>query len=233
MNHSDSIKAIAPAIVAAQAELKAAPKDTTNPFFKSKYADLGGCMDTLRPVLAAHKLALIQSPSVGGEIVSVETTLLHDSGEWISCMLSCHPKDNGPQSIGSAITYLRRYGLALPGLVTEADDDGNAAQPAPKSHPAPKPAPTPTDAAKTAARDAMLADMPVMQPTPPAFALTDAQKTALTAALAKESIEQATVKVWRLKWLGPEMNQMTYDTIMRTLSETPELIKENREPLPF
>jgi hypothetical protein len=130
MHHSESILKISPAIVAAQAELRAAPKDSANPFFKSHYADLASCMEALRAVLHKAKLAILQFPSVieEGRIVSVETTLIHESGEWFSCSLSCQPKDAGPQSIGSAITYLRRYGLALTGLVTDEDDDGNTAQ---------------------------------------------------------------------------------------------------------
>ena len=238
MNHSESVAAIAPAIVAAQAELKAAPKDTANPFYKSKYADLGGCMDTLRPVLGAHKLAVLQPPAVDNGIVSVETMLLHESGEWISCTLSCQPKDTGPQSIGSAITYLRRYGLALTGLVTEADDDGNAAQPGSKSHPAaaaPKAAPVDPD--KVAARDAMLADMHGVPPstptTPPAWVLSDAHKAEITTACKANGIDNATLKKWRVAQCGEKWSQQVYDEIIRTLSVDPAAIIEGRQSLPF
>ena len=125
MNHSESIAKIAPALVSAQAELKAAPKSSDNPFFSSKYADLAECMETLREPLHKNGLAIVQFPSTG-EMVSVETVLLHESGEWFSCALSCRPKDYSPQAVGSSVTYLRRYGLALTGLVSEEDDDGNA-----------------------------------------------------------------------------------------------------------
>ena len=129
MNHSESMSKIAPAICAAQAELQSAPRESSNPFFNSKYADLATCMETLRPVLSKNGLAIVQLPGNGDAVVTVETVLLHSSGEWVSAVAGCKPKDMSPQAVGSAITYLRRYGLAIIGLVTEADDDGNSAQP--------------------------------------------------------------------------------------------------------
>lgn len=127
MLKSESIAAISAALVEAQAAIKAAPKDKDNPFYKSKYADLATCMEAIREPLHTNSLAICQLPEmVDGQIV-VETVLLHKSGEWIGCKLSCRPKDDGPQSAGSAITYLRRYGLAIVGLASEEDDDANAA----------------------------------------------------------------------------------------------------------
>jgi hypothetical protein len=129
MTHSESIKAIAPAIVVAQGELQSAPRDSSNPYFNSKYADLATCMDTLRPVLAKNGLAILQFPLMNKTdlIVAVETVLLHISGEWFSTLATCTVKDTLAQTVGAATTYLRRYGLAIIGLVTDDDDDGNAA----------------------------------------------------------------------------------------------------------
>lgn len=128
MQHSESIQNIAVALVAAQALLKAAPKDKENPYFSSKYADLASCMETLREPMHENGLAITQLPSMAEGKVLVETVLIHKTGEWISCTLACTPKDEGPQAAGSAITYLRRYGLAVIGLVSEEDDDGNSAE---------------------------------------------------------------------------------------------------------
>jgi hypothetical protein len=124
MKHSESMAKIAPAIVAAQSELKSVSREKVNPYFKSKYADLAACMDILKPILSKNGLAVIQCPEESDK-VRVDTTLLHVSGEWITCSAVCAPKDMAPQSVGSAITYLRRYGLAIIGLVTDDDDDGN------------------------------------------------------------------------------------------------------------
>jgi hypothetical protein len=127
MLRSESIKNIAQAVVSAQGQLVSAPKNSENPYFNSKYADLATCMDTLRPVLSKNGLAVMQFPVTSETQLEVETVLMHNSGEWIACQVGCRPKDMSPQSIGSAITYLRRYGLSVIGLVTDADDDGNAA----------------------------------------------------------------------------------------------------------
>ena len=163
---SQSIGNLAAALAAAQAEMKPASKNATNPFLRNKYADLQSCFEACNSVLPTHKLAISQIviPAEAGHI-SVQTVLMHESGEWISsvCTLPCivpvskdgKPSVNAAQAAGSAITYARRYGLtAIVGLATD-DDDGNAAgqpvqpqaqRPAPKpapKKPAPQPAPAP------------------------------------------------------------------------------------------
>lgn len=123
MAQSSEIDKLAAALVKAQAEFTHAKKDSANPFFKSKYADLATCIDVVRPVLAKYGLAVIQ-PCNG---TALETIILHESGQWISGSLTLTPVDNKPQSVGSAITYGRRYCLqAMLGLASE-DDDGNSA----------------------------------------------------------------------------------------------------------
>jgi hypothetical protein len=124
MDKSESIKELASALAAFQAEVANVKKDSTNPFFKSKYASLENIIDTARPFLAKHGLAFSQLPSGENEL---STTLMHKSGEWLSATAKINPKDTSPQAQGSAITYMRRYALsALLGLATEDDDDGNA-----------------------------------------------------------------------------------------------------------
>ena len=106
-----------------------ASKDGKNPHFRSTYATLSSVIDATRPVLARHKIAILQLATSEGKTARVETRLIHESGEWISATSTAEARDASPQSIGSAQTYLRRYGLqAIAGIAAE-DDDGEAAQP--------------------------------------------------------------------------------------------------------
>lgn len=122
-----SIKNIVAALVAFQGALTPPKKDTDNPYFKSKYADLAGVWESCRPLMLANGLALVQAPSTEGNIVTVKGTLYHVSGESISSVLTASAKDSLPQSIGSAITYLRRYQMCSMLGVAAEDDDGAAA----------------------------------------------------------------------------------------------------------
>lgn len=117
----------AKAFVAAQKATEAVKKAATNPHFRSKYADLAEVVEATVPALNANGIAVMQSPGFNGELVTVTTTLLHESGAYVSGTLSMRPTKNDPQGIGSAITYARRYALlAMTGAAPE-DDDGNAA----------------------------------------------------------------------------------------------------------
>lgn len=125
---STTIAELAKALCKAQGEMKNAPKDTVNPFFKSHYADLASCWEALRPVLSKNGLSVTQYTNVSQDGTVLVTLLLHASGEWIRGTYPIHPKDNSPQALGSAITYAKRYALqAITGLASD-DDDGNAAQ---------------------------------------------------------------------------------------------------------
>jgi hypothetical protein len=137
MKSSESIGLIAPAIVKAAADLGPVVKDATNPAFRNKYATLDAIMEQVRPVLAAHGLAVMQGvlhpETDGGRVVgiAVETRLLHLSGEWMASIVVVPVEKPTAQGAGSAISYGRRYGLsAMLGLTAE-DDDGNSAS-APK-----------------------------------------------------------------------------------------------------
>jgi len=125
MTRSDSIINLAKALCAMQAELKPAPKDSSNPFLKSKYADLATVWETCRGPLTKNGLSVAQFASAEDKEVTITTMLLHTSGEFLSSDLTVQAKESTPQGIGSAITYARRYGLsALIGLCSEEDDDG-------------------------------------------------------------------------------------------------------------
>lgn len=125
---SESIAALAAALSKAQADITGALKDSSNPFFKSKYADLASCWDACRKQLAANNLAVIQTTEVTEAGTVLVTILAHASGEWMRGTLPVVTKDNGPQAQGSGITYARRYALAAIVGLAQIDDDAEAAQ---------------------------------------------------------------------------------------------------------
>lgn len=134
MKHSESMAAIGAALVKAQAEIKAVPKESVNPHFKSRFASLDAITDAVKPVLSKHGLSVIQGtvPTTDetGELKTlvVETMLLHSSGEWISNAVAIPLDKATAQGAGSAVTYGRRYGLAAFFCITnDEDDDGHEA----------------------------------------------------------------------------------------------------------
>lgn len=134
MNQSESIAKIAAALAKAQGSIKSAPKDSKNPHFNSKYADLASVVDACKEQLSLNEIAVVQAPSAEGNVVKMATTLLHSSGEWLeSALLSVQARDAGPQAVGSCITYLRRYQLASMVGVAPDDDDAEAAEGRPRS----------------------------------------------------------------------------------------------------
>ena len=128
-------KNIATALAAAQMDMGKAMKDSNNPFFNSKYADLGSVMDACLPALNKNGIAVIQ-PIVENELGrSQKTIFLHASGESLETIVPLILSKNDMQGLGSAMTYARRYGLmSLAGIAPE-DDDGNAAANAAPKHP--------------------------------------------------------------------------------------------------
>ena len=128
MQKSESIKELASALAKAQAKLQVAKKESENPFFHSKYADLSSVWAACREALTSNGLSVVQVGKTGNNGASyLETILLHDSDEWISGELPLLPIRQDPQAIGSALTYARRQGLsAIVGLCTEEDDDAEA-----------------------------------------------------------------------------------------------------------
>ena len=125
---SENINELALALSKAQASITGALKDSANPFFKRKYADLASCWDACRRQLTDNGLCVIQTTDVVGEMVVVRTTLAHSSGQWVSGILPVKAKDDGPQAQGSGVSYSRRYALcAIVGLA-QIDDDAEAAQ---------------------------------------------------------------------------------------------------------
>lgn len=127
MKTSESLKTIGPALLKAQTLMGGATKGASNPYFKSKYADLGAVLEACKELLNTNGIVILQ-PHVTNEMGSfVETTLLHaESGEFVtSATKIVYAKEGDPQAQGSAITYARRYGLQSLLSIPAEDDDGN------------------------------------------------------------------------------------------------------------
>jgi hypothetical protein len=129
VKQSAEIAALTKALVAVQAAVEPVSKDSENPHFHNRYVSLDSLLDYVRPLLSSHGLALIQG---GGEVTSggltVTTTIVHESGQWISSSFVMPLEKQTAQAAGSAITYGKRYGVsALLALSTDEDDDGAAA----------------------------------------------------------------------------------------------------------
>ncbi len=182
MFHSESIASMAKDLVKAQAGITGVAKDGNNPIFRSKYITLDSILLAVRPVLSQYNIFLTQSvhdysTTADGVItsVTVRTSLLHSSGEWIANEVTVPVNPavdrNGKvqavdaHRIGSSITYGRRYSLSALLGIGEDDDDGNTASGYQNQSQAPqqplkqpqapqpaqsKPAPPPMPKAKTA-----------------------------------------------------------------------------------
>lgn len=122
------IKNLASALVKAQAEMSGAKKDSSNPFFKSKYADLASVDAAIGPAAAKHGLGYIQVAHNHESAAAIETIIVHESGETFACGVVVVPVAKADaQGFGSAMTYARRYSLSAAFGVCPEDDDGNAA----------------------------------------------------------------------------------------------------------
>jgi hypothetical protein len=122
------MKNIATALVKAQKAFGPALKSSTNPHFKSKYADLSACVEAVIEGLNEAGIAMIQRTSEDMNGVTVETVFIHESGEMLECgKLHVPASKQDPQGYGSALTYARRYSLMAACGIAPEDDDGNAA----------------------------------------------------------------------------------------------------------
>lgn len=132
METSEQIKSIGAALGVFHTKVAKIAKTDSNPFFKSKYAGLPSILEAIQKPLEESNLVFTQHPDGG----NLTTMLIHtESGEFFRSSYSMNPVKTDPQSIGSAITYARRYALgAILGLNIDEDDDGNkASQPTPKT----------------------------------------------------------------------------------------------------
>lgn len=164
MNRSEQIGQIAAALAKAQKAIEGASKDSKNPHFNSRYADLASIAEACRVPLAGNEIAVVQNPSrPEAGLVGMTTLLLHSSGEWLeSDPLVVQAKDAGPQAVGSCLTYLRRYQLAAMVGVAPEDDDAEAAEG--RARPMQAQAPRPQ---QPSARPPLQTRTQAMQPRPP------------------------------------------------------------------
>jgi ERF superfamily len=143
MKHSDNISTLAAALVKAQAKIGAAKKDSENPFFHSKYADLGQVIEACKEALLENGITVLQLVGSHGLTYFddqgiehcdgkgqdyLDTIILHESGEFISERMGLAiSQQHNPQAVGSAITYARRYALQSAMLIPTEDDDAESA----------------------------------------------------------------------------------------------------------
>lgn len=126
---SQNIQLFTAAFVKAQASMEGAKKDRKNEHFRSSYATLESALEATKEALNKNGICIIQMPAeaVAG-YVGLRTTLIHESGEFISEVFNMPVKDaSNPQAVGSAITYARRYALMGVCGIAPEDDDGNGA----------------------------------------------------------------------------------------------------------
>ena len=130
LTKSESIVKLSKSLVETQKELKQPLKDAKNPFFKSEYVPLENVAEAITQTATKYGLAFSQyATTTESGNVSVGTIVFHESGEYIEFPpLILKPENTKPQSIGSAITYAKRYALsAIFGITSDKDDDGNKA----------------------------------------------------------------------------------------------------------
>lgn len=127
MNMSESINEIAKAISLFQGEIKDVFKDKSG--YGYKYADLAQVLELVRPVLSKYGLSVVQIPSSSGDKISLETMLMHESGQWINGTIEM-PVTVGKgmthaQACGSVISYARRYSLTSWLGIAQSDNDAS------------------------------------------------------------------------------------------------------------
>ena len=127
---SQSLDKLYAALAKAQLEMLPAKTGSSNPFFKSKYADLASIVKASRNSLGTNGLSVIQRIVRNGSAgMTLLTRLCHASGQWIESSMTVNPPKQDIQSLGSYLTYLRRYTYSsIVGVVAcDDDDDGEAA----------------------------------------------------------------------------------------------------------
>lgn len=139
---SPSIDKLGASLAKANAKIEGAPKDSSNPFFKSKYADLASNIDATREAYGAHGLTIVQTPFSDEGKHYINTLLIHESGQWISSgaleIIGNYESNKDSQKFLAALTYLRRGQFAAVCRLAQIDDDGNTANDRPSNPQAPQ-----------------------------------------------------------------------------------------------
>lgn len=128
-DHSEELGELFAALAKAQTTMEVAGCNKTNPYFKNKYADLKDIIKASRKALSNNNLAVTQQIKRNdhGQQLLV-TTLGHCSGQYISSILPLNPPKSDPQTLGSYISYMRRYAYASMCGVVSSDEDDDAEQ---------------------------------------------------------------------------------------------------------
>jgi hypothetical protein len=126
MKSSELINELANALCNAQGQMGGAVKDSSNPFFKSSYADLTSVIKAIKQPFADNGLSYTQFPISNENGVGVSTRLMHISGQYLEMEYTLPTVKKDPQSAGSAITYARRYALQSIAGIPTADDDAES-----------------------------------------------------------------------------------------------------------
>jgi hypothetical protein len=124
MNKSETISKLSAALVAFAGDVRTISKDSLNPHFKSQYTSLDHMVSETKPLLYKHGLTILQQAGGDGQMITISTLILHESGEWIQTEpLTLKAVKLDPQGAGSAITYGRRYAYAAALSLSLGDDD--------------------------------------------------------------------------------------------------------------
>jgi len=189
---SDQINELAEALSKAQGAIEGAVKDAKNPFFKSNYADLHSVIACAKVPLSENGLAIIQTTGMIDAQLCLVTTLAHKSGQWIKAVMPIMLAKQDAQSMGSALTYLRRYSYQAICGISAMDDDGESAmERKPKAEPVKEQAPkaiaepTASDLLYSLAKIGVNLDLSVLERFLLAFA---AEKGKSTAAIIKSAM---------------------------------------------
>lgn len=122
------MKEIAAALVKAQKEFGPALKTSTNPHFRTKYADLSACIEAVIDGLNNNGIYLMQLTDEHPDGIKIQTVFVHESGEQMSSgWLFVPASKSDPQGFGSALTYARRYSIMTACAIAPEDDDANSA----------------------------------------------------------------------------------------------------------
>lgn len=177
------------AFVKAQKGFAPALKTSTNPHFKSRYADLAACVEAVIDALNDEGIGLMQKTHQDERGVTVETVFVHESGESMSGgTLHVPAAKQDPQGYGSALSYARRYSLMAACGIAPEDDDGNASSKAP---------------ARPPAASRVVTDVPTLI-------------KAMEATKTVESLKTAFASAWRASNEAPEV-KIAYDRLKKIL----------------
>lgn len=122
-------------VIAALAKMDNVGANRINPAFKARYVSLDALLDAVKPVLAEHNLALIQTLETEEGKVGVSTSLLHTSGHLFSFgKLMVKADGLTAQQVGGCLTYVRRMSICTAcGISVDLDLDGNDSAPKPQT----------------------------------------------------------------------------------------------------